>query len=332
MSSPRSLIPKGPIRAQDCRSIHKQVGLCRTWASLFLNQLPAESAGSDSYFGVTLMTRRAGVETDSKTLKVLVADSTPLTGNLIADALRRDRKLSVANATRVSVITTASEWVPHVIILSEALEGTPGRGFEVLTEIRAAIPETRVVMLLDSAQRDMVVEAFRRGARGVFCRSDSLSMLTRCVHRVHEGQLWISGYQLEYLLETLDATPSTRLMDAQGAALLSKREEDVTRCLVAGLTNRAIARELKISQNTVKNYLFRIFNKLGVSSRIEVVLYAASHRRGDRTTANGFDPIPEPSDGPRLAACRMATPSSVKIRFPPQRLQAAQRSALRRKI
>ena len=113
-------------------------------------------------------------------------------------------------------------------------------------------------------------------------------MLTRCVYRVHEGQLWISGLQLEYVLETLDAAPATRLVNAQGTVLLSKREQDVTRCLSAGLTNREIAVELKISQNTVKNYLFRIFNKLGVSSRIEVVLYAASQRRADRTARHRF--------------------------------------------
>ena len=85
-------------------------------------------------------------------------------------------------------------------------------------------------MLLDSAEREMVVESFRRGARGVFCRSDSPSMLIRCIRRVHEGQLWISGHQLEYLLDTLEAIPSTRLVNAQGTVLLSKREEDVTRC------------------------------------------------------------------------------------------------------
>ena len=276
------------------------------------------------------MIRKPGVQKEFKTLNVLVADSTLLTGNLIADALRRDRKLSVANATSDSVVAAVSSWLPQVVILSEALEGTPSRGFEVLSEIRAAMPGTRVVMLLDSAQREMVVEAFRRGARGVFCRSDSLSMLTRCVHRVHEGQLWISGYQLEYLLETLDAAPSTRLVNAQGAALLSKREEDVTRCLVAGLTNRAIARELKISQNTVKNYLFRIFNKLGVSSRVEVVLYAASQRRGDRPAAEGVVPAAETRDGPRLTKPRIANRSTVKTRLSPQRVQAAQPAARRR--
>jgi DNA-binding NarL/FixJ family response regulator len=185
-----------------------------------------------------------------------------------------------------------------VVILSEALEGISGRGFEVLTELRAALPKIRVVMLLDSAEREMVVEAFRRGARGVFCRSDSPSMLSRCVHRVHEGQLWINADQLEYLLETLEATPSTRLVNARGTVLLSKREEDVTRCLAAGLANREIAKELKISPNTVKNYLFRIFNKLGVSSRIEVVLYAASQTRRDRNAPNGFNLSPIPAVDP----------------------------------
>ncbi len=86
------------------------------------------------------MTRKNGTKADGNTLRVLVADSTLLTGNLIADALRRDRKLSVANTISDSVVSAVSTWLPHVIILSEALEGIAGRGFEVLTEIRAAFP------------------------------------------------------------------------------------------------------------------------------------------------------------------------------------------------
>jgi two-component system nitrate/nitrite response regulator NarL len=234
------------------------------------------------------MTRVPNVKAGEQALRVLVADSTLLTGTLIADALRRDRRLTVANATSNSVLATATALEPHVVVLSESLEGITGRGFKVLTELRAAVPQTRVVLLVDSGQPEMVVEAFRKGARGVFCRSASLSMLTRCVHRVHEGQLWISGNQLEFLLATLASAPATRLVNAQGTVLLSKREQDVTRCLAAGFTNREIAQELKISQNTVKNYLFRIFNKLGVSSRIEVVLYAASQRRADQTAASRF--------------------------------------------
>jgi DNA-binding NarL/FixJ family response regulator len=219
----------------------------------------------------------------SKLLQVLVADSTLLTGGLIADALRRDRKLSITNATGNSVLAEASTLIPDVIILSETLGGIPGKGFEVLAELRTAVPRTRVVMLLDSAQRELVVEAFCKGARGVFCRSDSLTMLTRCVHRVHEGQLWISGAQLEFLLETLAQAPATRIVDTKGANLLSKREQDVVRWLAEGNTNREISRKLNISENTVKNYLFHIFNKLGVSSRVEVVIYAASQKTGSHS-------------------------------------------------
>ena len=137
-------------------------------------------------------------------------------------------------------------------------------------------------MLLDSGECNLVVEAFRSGARGVFCRHDPLKMLSRCVHKVHEGQLWINATQLEFLLEALTEAPPARLVDTCGTALLSRREQDVVRWLVEGFSNREIGRELKISENTVKNYIFRIFDKLGVSSRVQVAIYAANQRATNR--------------------------------------------------
>jgi len=214
----------------------------------------------------------------STNVRVLVADSTPLTGQLIADALRKDRSLTVTDAEANSVIATATTLKPDVAIISEQLQGKPGQGFDILRELRVTVPETRTVMLLDADERNLVVEAFRSGARGVFCRRDPLKMLTRCVYKVHEGQLWVSGTQLEFLLRALAHAPSTRLVDTKGMELLSKREQEVVRWLAEGHTNSEIALKMKISDNTVKNYLFRIFNKLGVSSRVEVLLYAANQR------------------------------------------------------
>jgi len=208
---------------------------------------------------------------------VLVADSTRLTGHLIADALRKDRSLTITNAED-SVIVVATALEPDIVIVSEQLQGKPGKGFEVLRELRIAVPNTRTVMLLDTGKRELVVEAFRSGARGVFCREDPLKMLIRCIYKVREGQLWVSGPQLEFLLETLAHAPATRLINTEGIELLSKREQDVVRWLAEGHTNTEIARKMNISDNTVKNYLFRIFNKLGVSSRVEVVIYAANQR------------------------------------------------------
>jgi two-component system, NarL family, nitrate/nitrite response regulator NarL len=215
---------------------------------------------------------------DCKTdvIRVLVADSTPLTGRLIAELLRRDRRFAVTDASGSSVLPTAVSLTPDVAIISETLEGVRGRGFEILRELRAAVPKTRTVILLDCGERNLVVEAFRSGARGVFCRSDPLKMLNKCAHKVDEGQMWASDTHLEFLLEALAGAPAMQLVSAQGARLLSDREEDVVRCLAKGLTNVQIARELKLTENTVKNYLFRVYNKLGVSSRVEVVIYAAN--------------------------------------------------------
>jgi len=224
------------------------------------------------------MGQRDNPETRSKTISVLVADSTPLTGHLIADALRRDRGLSVNDASGTSVVSEVLRLQAEITILSEKLESSPRRGLAVLKELRAAAPKTRTIMLLDGSERDSVVEAFRSGARGVFSRNDPLKMLGKCVRRVYEGQLWVSSPQFQFLLEALSDAPTTRLVDTKGANLLSKREEDVVRWLAEGLTNSEIARELEISENTVKNYVFRIFNKLGVSSRVEVVIYASSQR------------------------------------------------------
>jgi DNA-binding NarL/FixJ family response regulator len=90
---------------------------------------------------------------------------------------------------------------------------------------------------------------------------------------VDAGQVWASSSELQFVLEAL-TQPALAHLSSNGKSLLSAREIDVVRCLAEGLTNREIARRLKLTEHTVKNYLFRIFDKLGVSSRVEVVLYA----------------------------------------------------------
>jgi two-component system nitrate/nitrite response regulator NarL len=234
------------------------------------------------------MVRSNSLEPGFTKVRVLVADSTRFTGHLIVDALKKDRGLSVTSAEAGAVPLTAANLKADVAIISEQLQGKPGGGFEVLTELRGASPSTRAVMLLDSAERGLVVEAFRKGARGVFSRSDPLKMLTRCIRKVHDGQLWIGGTQLEFVLEALAQAPAAHLLvDVGGTNLLSKREQDVVRWLPECNTNRKIARKLNISENTVKNHLFHVFAKLGVSNRVEVVIYSASQKTGVQSVKPG---------------------------------------------
>src|SRR6266852_9400442 len=108
------------------------------------------------------------LEPRSTNVRVLVADSTPLTGQLIADALRRDRGLTVTNAEANSVIVTAATLKPDVAIISEQLQGKPGKGFEILRELRVTVPRTRTGMGLDAGESNVVVKPFGAGREASF--------------------------------------------------------------------------------------------------------------------------------------------------------------------
>jgi DNA-binding NarL/FixJ family response regulator len=133
-------------------------------------------------------------------------------------------------------------------------------------------------MLLKSSKPEHVVKAFRDGARGVFYRSHSLKSLSECIQAVHRGQIWASNEDLEHLIRALSHSNPLRLNNSNGMPLLTRREEDVVRLVADGLKNREIAQRLKVKEHSIRNYLYRIFEKLGVSSRVELILYAFSNR------------------------------------------------------
>ncbi len=133
-------------------------------------------------------------------------------------------------------------------------------------------------MLLERDGRDFVVEAFRSGAVGVFERNRPSEMLCKCIYCVHDGQAWVNNRQLHYLLEAISTDVPAQLTDLQGNILLSNREEEIARLVAEAFTNREIAEQLKISERTVKNHMNHIFDRLGLSSRVELTRYALSQR------------------------------------------------------
>ena len=208
----------------------------------------------------------------------MAADRTRMNSQLLAAALARDGQLAVIEAepTAEAIVAATCAEKPDVLLLSSELEDNPTLGFQVARQLRTAHPKTQIVMLLDASERGSVLEAFRAGVRGVYCRTESLKSLSKCIHCAHSGQVWANSRELGFLVDAVSEVLPMRLSDASGSSLLSKREQDVVRCVVEGLSNREIARRLTLTEHTVKNYLFRIFDKLGVSSRVEVVLYAFS--------------------------------------------------------
>jgi DNA-binding CsgD family transcriptional regulator len=124
------------------------------------------------------------------------------------------------------------------------------------------------VILLESLEREHVIAAFRAGAKAVFCRDRSATELHKCIDCVAQGRLWIGRVEAEYVLEAIQSAPSC---DGMGdIKKLSAREGLVAELAAQGLSNKQIAHRLSLSEHTVKNYIFRIFDKLNVSNRIEL--------------------------------------------------------------
>lgn len=249
-------------------------------------------------------------------IRVLVADRTRMNSQLLADAIARDQIFRVAEAepSEAAILAAASNESPDVVLLSSTLEDSPVLGFQVARHLRTAYPKIRTVMLLDASSHDAVVEAFRAGARGVFSRTESLNNLAKCIYSAYAGQVWANSRELGYLLAALSEAMPVRWGDGDGFPLLSKREQDVVRCVADGLSNREIARRLNLTEHTVKNYLFRVFDKLGVSSRVEVVLYAfrlsqsqPSSNPGTQASeaeAGNVVAVKRTTNGPKLSARR----------------------------
>ncbi len=204
---------------------------------------------------------------------IAIADSTQIHTQLLAEALHKDDQLQVVSSTTNSadLLSAVTRGPIDVVVISHSLDDKPARGIEVVRELRVLRPHIKGVILLDSSRPQDIVDSFRAGAKGIFCKNDRLESLSKCIRMVHEGQIWARSVDLDLALEALATAPIVRTTNRKGLELLSARERQVVQYLAAGMTNSEIADALGLSPHTVKNYLFRIFEKLGVSNRTELL-------------------------------------------------------------
>ena len=156
--------------------------------------------------------------------------------------------------------------------------GSDPPDFGLLRWLRISHPSIATVLLVEKDDRELVINAFRSGARGIFLfTQDPFRMLCKCINCVARGEIWLNNTQIHYLADALSEVPTLRVVNSNGRTLLTPREEQVVALVADGLSNRQVAGELGLSEHTIKKYLLRIFDKVGISSRVELVLYAMSH-------------------------------------------------------
>jgi DNA-binding NarL/FixJ family response regulator len=213
-------------------------------------------------------------------ITVLIADSNRMQAQLLISALRRrsEFRISTCPVDVTSMLRAVASTPANVVVLSLNHSVEVAAQMTAMRRIHISHPAIAKVLLVESYDRDLVVSAFRSGAHGIFCISDTrFRLLCRCIQRVADGHIWANTEQMTFLVDLVSKVPSLRVLNSRGRQMLTPREEQVVALVAEGLSNRDTARELSLSEHTVKKYLFRIFDKLGISSRVELVLYAVNH-------------------------------------------------------
>src|ERR1700693_609706 len=213
----------------------------------------------------------------AKRIRIGVVEATRMGSELIAEALKhRQNNFDVLACADDSsrAFRELQNFEPHVAVISAELQDGPFKGFSVLARMHDSNNKAAAIMLLNSDQRDLVTDASRGGARGVFCRGQSLEALPKCIQAVHQGQIWANNNQLEFLLQLITNLkpihPGRRGLNT----LLTPRQREVLKLATEDMKNQEIALELGLTEHTVRNYIYQIFEKLGVSTRVGLVLYA----------------------------------------------------------
>jgi DNA-binding NarL/FixJ family response regulator len=199
---------------------------------------------------------------------------------LLTSALRRyaEFRLATCSMDVAALLQASAATRPGVVLLSPNSFVGNAENMAAVRQFHSSYPEVSKVLLVEYCDREMVVSAFRSGCRGIFCLSDSsVRLLGKCIQRVAGGQIWANSEQLSYLLDLVSEVPSLPVFNSNGNQLLTPREEQVVALVAEGLANREVAMQLQLSEHTIKKYLFRIFDKLGISTRVELVLYAVHH-------------------------------------------------------
>ena len=210
------------------------------------------------------------------TVRIILADSQAIyrVGIRKVFALEDDLRV-VAQADTLDNLRAAIERYPTDIVLLEGglLAGTSN----VIPDLIKKAPEVKLIVQAVSADESHTVELYRRGVRGIISRSISPDLLVKCVRRIAAGETWIDNQSINWVIEAYRAQASA-LVSPHNQPRLSPKEMQIITCITQGKRNKEIAYQLGTSEQVIKNYLRKIYDKLGVSDRLELALYCLHNK------------------------------------------------------
>ncbi len=218
-------------------------------------------------------------------IRVLIADDRSLFRDGLANLVAAQKDLLVAGT--VESATTANEQMrqtrPDVVLLGWTANAPASQ--RIFAAIHEGKLPTRVIMMVSDDGKEDLVEAIRLGCSGIVPKNTSTELLLKSIRKVHAGEIWLDRMSTADVIRRLAKKGSGNVAARQGlreqGGTLSTREREIVGLIAQGFKNKDMAERLFISEQTVKNHLHNIFDKLGVSDRLELALYAIHHKLHD---------------------------------------------------
>jgi DNA-binding NarL/FixJ family response regulator len=218
-------------------------------------------------------------------IRVLVANRTAIESELLVDSIGKDRRFAAVGwgVRYADIDTLALTASPDVLLITPKLDDQLNAGFDVLSDFRISYPSVKTVVLLESHDSEFVVQSFRRGARGVFSKDLPLKLLTKCITRVFEGQIWATNEQFGFVMEALALARNVHPLRSDSPGKQSAREFEMVKSLAEGLSSRRIAKRLRLGRPTNSHHTGKGSQKLASSGDFEIF----SARQKSSITSSG---------------------------------------------
>jgi DNA-binding NarL/FixJ family response regulator len=276
---------------------------------------------------------KSAPESSPEHIRIILADSEAIfrVGMNKIFAMQDDLEVVAQTETLAQTLHAVANSPTDVVLFEAGLSPNPA---DAISEVaRRALPGAKLIMVTQRAGEQETVDYLRRGVRGILARAVSPELLVRCVRKVAAGETWLDKQGVNWVIEAY-RTQALQGTAPQRQLRLSEKEMMIISGVTQGLKNKDIAREVGTTEQVVKNYLRKIYDKLNVADRLELALYSMHHRLldgyvfpgsdGQQTPANGKPPdaAPPPNASGQAPAEPASSASAAAVGENPKQRQA----------
>ena len=250
-------------------------------------------------------------------IRVIVADTQAIfrAGLRKIFALEDDIRVVGQAETLSQTLAAAKKFSADILIFEAGLTTSP---LEAVSDLLRQAPQMKIVVVTHEPNEELTLELFRRGAHGIVSREVEPDTLVECLRKVSQGEPWLDRQGVNWVLSAY-RSQGGRPAGSRPKVQLTPKESLIVSCVTQGMKNKEIALRVGTTEQVVKNYLRKVYDKLGVADRLELALYCLNHRvvESDKKSDASAEPVSGKANG---VAAGVADPQSLHTSLPPHKL------------